>query len=422
MLIFGGMKITLICMIAGMLLSSPDTLVRRNSRAEVLSDVGRAGGVHYMYPSGQVRPTAPPKGYKPFYISHVGRHGARYALGATVYEDQWSVWSHARQKGWLTPAGETLYEAYAQLFPEVTRREGNLTQKGQEQHRQIARQMHGWFPAVFKGKTRAEASSTGVHRVIVSMFSYLDQLDDLDRNFDVVADYGYPYQRYLLPDVIDAPTVLPDSVQLKFRIFRDENLDCRAILGRWFTAADSLVADPYRFCSALHTIVSTLDNLDCDIPSALWTAFTPEERYRFWRVDNYSSYLRLGMSPEVENVRPEAMRALWADIVDRTARDWADGIALRLRFAHDSTLLPLLSLLDVNGMGARVSLPDDVEDYWRTFDIPMAANLQLVFFRSRRNPDILVQVLLNGQEAILPIPMAAPGSFYRWADIIQYYK
>lgn len=40
----------------------------------------------------------------------------------------------------------------------------------------------------------------------------------------------------------------------------------------------------------------------------------------------------------------------------------------------------------------------------------------MVFFRSKRHPeDILIQVLLNGFCAILPLPEAAPG-FYRWRD------
>ena len=48
--------------------------------------------------------------------------------------------------------------------------------------------------------------------------------------------------------------------------------------------------------------------------------------------------------------------------------DWENGVRLRLRFAHDSTLMPFLSLL-------------------------------------------------NGREATLPLPMAAPGSFCRWDEV-----
>ena len=40
----------------------------------------------------------------------------------------------------------------------------------------------------------------------------------------------------------------------------------------------------------------------------------------------------------------------------------------------------------------------------------------MAFFRSKRHPeDILIQVLLNGFCATVPLPEAAPG-FYRWRD------
>ena len=395
---------------------------RHDTRQEILSDIDKAGGFHYMYPEDQPRPTAPPKGYKPFYISHLGRHGARFALGSTVYGDLLAVFEKGHEKGWLTPEGEALYEAYKVWYPQVARREGNLTRQGQEQHRRIARQMYVNFPAVFKGDTRAEAVSTGVHRVIVSMFSCLGELDQLDKSFDYSADYGYPYQSLLLPDVINAPTILPDSVEVKFNRFMADRVDVDAILGRWFTKTEGLIDQKYDFCADLHTVVSTLDNLDFPAPAELLGAFTPEERYGIWEVGNYQSYLRLGMSPEMENVRAQAMGDLLQEIIGSAERDWSDGIDLRLRFAHDSSLLPLLSLMNVNGMGYRGADPLELENHWRTFDIPMAANLQLVFFRSRRSPQILVQVLVNGREATLPPPMAAPGSFYRWDDFKAAYS
>ena len=94
---------------------------------EVMADVERAGGVHRMYPTDQPRPTAAPKGYKPFYVSHLGRHGARFALGHTVYEDILAVWENAREKGWLTPEGEQFYQEYVSIYPLLAKREGQLT-------------------------------------------------------------------------------------------------------------------------------------------------------------------------------------------------------------------------------------------------------------------------------------------------------
>ena len=120
---------------------------------------------------------------------------------------------------------------------------------------------------------------------------------------------------------------------------------------------------------------------------------------------------RPGMSQTLDKVADGAK-----DLVDKAREDWDNGVQLRLRFTHDSTMMPLLSYLGVNGMDARVEDPQEVENVWRNYNVPMAANVQLVFFRSKRNPDILFQFLLNGREATLPLPMAAPGSFYRWED------
>ena len=169
---------------------------QRNTREEISADIERTGGVHFLYPTDQTAPTPAPKGYKPFYVSHVGRHGARFALGSTVYEDLLDVWTRAAEKDRLTPEGKAFFKDYEAIYPYLSRREGNLTGKGQEQHRFIASQLHRNYPALFKGKTHAEAVSTVSHRVIVSMYSFLGQLAAMDKDFTFYADYGHPYQAY----------------------------------------------------------------------------------------------------------------------------------------------------------------------------------------------------------------------------------
>lgn len=395
-----------------------------DSKAALMADIERAGGVHYLCPTNQPAPTSAPKGYKAFYVSHIARHGARYALGGSVYEEQLAVWTKGHEKGWLTPSGEAFYQAYKDFYPAIALREGNLTQKGQDQHRYIAGQIYRNYPSVFKGKTHAEAVSTVSHRVIVSMFSFLSELDNLDRDFTFGADYGQPYQSYLLPEVIDSQAERHGEAEVKFNNFRDQVLDLDGLLGKWFTQPDSLVSNKYKFCYDLHTVISTLDNTDVpEIPEALYSVYTPEERYQLWRVNNYRDYQLLGRSPDTENLRMKAMSALLKDFVEKADEDMRTGqVQLRLRFGHDSTLMPLLSLMDVNGMGAAIEDPYEVEKYWQNYNIPMACNFQLVFFKSKKNPDILVQVLLNGFEATLPLPMAAPGSFYRWEDVKACYS
>ena len=49
----------------------------------------------------------------------------------------------------------------------------------------------------------------------------------------------------------------------------------------------------------------------------------------------------------------------------------------------------------------------------------MAANIQLVFYRSKKSDDILVKILHNEREQILDSSVATPveSVYYRWTDI-----
>ena len=58
---------------------------RTDVREEVYADPQRSYGNDFPYPAETCRPTPPPRGYKPFYISHYGRHGSRYYWEASLY-------------------------------------------------------------------------------------------------------------------------------------------------------------------------------------------------------------------------------------------------------------------------------------------------------------------------------------------------
>ena len=77
----------------------------------VYADFNRAGGVYYMYPFSQHTVTAPPKGYTPVYLSHYGRHGARYLMNSTQYERSVGVLDAAHKAGVLTEEGERQFLA-----------------------------------------------------------------------------------------------------------------------------------------------------------------------------------------------------------------------------------------------------------------------------------------------------------------------
>ena len=60
-------------------------------------------GTDFLCPTGPAVLTKAPKGYKPFYISHYGRHGALYAWQSDLYDRLNEVLSSAAAEGNLTP-------------------------------------------------------------------------------------------------------------------------------------------------------------------------------------------------------------------------------------------------------------------------------------------------------------------------------
>jgi hypothetical protein len=85
--------------------------------------------------------------------------------------------------------------------------------------------------------------------------------------------------------------------------------------------------------------------------------------------------------------------------------------------------MPLACLLELDSCGISVENPDSLDRYWRNYNIfPMACNIQLVFYRPKKNKDgdVLVKALLNEREASLPIA-TKQWPYYSWSDLRSYY-
>ena len=58
----------------------------QTTREELLSHMELTAGNYANYPNPTGHLTPAPKGYEPFYISHYGRHGARYQTSDKAYK------------------------------------------------------------------------------------------------------------------------------------------------------------------------------------------------------------------------------------------------------------------------------------------------------------------------------------------------
>ena len=175
----------------------------------------------------------------------------------------------------------------------------------------------------------------------------------------------------------------------------------------------------------LFRVASILQNSEVGNSVSLLDLFTNDELYALWQRNNIHWYFTSGPSPQNGGMQPFSQRNLLKNIMHQ-----ADSClqlkhpGATLRFGHETIVLPLVCLLGINGHDKQIDSIDKLEqEGWVNYRIfPMAANVQLVFYRrSENDKDVLVKVLLNEQEATLPLP-TKHAPYYRWSDFKNYYN
>jgi hypothetical protein len=126
-----------------------------------------------------------------------------------------------------------------------------------------------------------------------------------------------------------------------------------------------------------------------------------------------------GRNPLNWDARKPLVRVFLKEMLDKADEAVAGNeVAADLRFGHDSGLSGLMSLIGVAGY----DVESDPADAWKVWDaaemMPMASNMQWVFYRSRFKKEILVKILFNEKET--SIPALGPGPYYQWTDLRAY--
>ena len=409
-------------------LSEPVKTETLSSEAVIRACPEKAGGLMYVYDYKAETPMTPaPKGYRPFYISQFGRHGARYAL-QKQFEMVSAVLGQAESEGLLNERGAALFAAYKPFHERASLCEGELTEVGIDQQRTIATRLYRRFPEVFRGETRLSALATPVPRVIMSMTSFIDALQAEDKTLEVEERSSESFSPILRPNWSTLDVRRPRSVDeiiAPYIPYFKETVDVQGILGRIFTDPDAAVQRCHIDVVLFIRYLFDLDNgMGClEHPEPVFDGlFTAEDRVAVARAAWYRLALFLTHVRDSGSLYPDFAAYTLRDIMDLAEEDMESGaVQLRLRFSHDSSLIPLAVLMDVNGMGRTAASAEEAFEIFPMWKMPMGGSLQLVFYRSRRNPEVLVKVLWNEAEATLPFP-AADGPYYRWSDFKSYYR
>lgn len=394
---------------------------------DIKRDVRVSASNHYAYPAPSQQTLTPaPKGYKPFYISHYGRHGSRYLIGYLERDDIMRTLEKADSAGVLTDKGRETLAKVRTIVGEYDRREGELSPLGAEQHRQIARRMYERFPEVFAGEAHVDAKSTVVIRCILSMENELQELLRLNPRLRVTHDASYHDMYYMnFDDSLLFSRAEPDSCRRMMMEMYTKTVNPDRLLTQLFTdtAFAARTIDKYVFGERMFKMCANLQNTESSKTISLYDLYTDDELYRYWTVKNAGWYMRYGAYAGNGGKQPYSQRNLLRKIIGEADSCIATGHnGATLRFGHETMVLPLVCLLDINGYGLQT---DDVTKLerkgWINYRIfPMAANVQFVFYRNESGGDVLLKVLLNESEAQLPIK-SKTAPYYKWNDVRDFY-
>ena len=171
----------------------------------------------------------------------------------------------------------------------------------------------------------------------------------------------------------------------------------------------------------IYWIAIDMQNCDHLKGVAFFDLFTYDELMALWKVVNARMYVCNAAAPLNGGLMPRQATALLRNIVESADKAIATGQPCAdLRFGHDTHLIRLLALMGVEGCNGCEA---DIEKFhlaWQDYRVsPMAANLQLVFFRNAAGR-VLVKLLHNEREAHLPLK-AVEGPYYDWADLRRYF-
>ena len=362
--------------------------------------------------------TPAPAGFKPVYLSHYGRHGARTGMKVgDTYDKVLAVLEKADSLKFLTPEGDSLLAEVRQVADYYDGMEGRLTRVGEAEQHELAKRIYKRYRPVFRrGCKRVRVELSTVPRSIVSGMCFVQTLTAAQPDLQYTFDSGEKYFAYInntaSKPIIAGVKALRDSLNALFvsdgaefcrRVFKDPE---RGL---------SLIGNPDDFQRKIWECAreGKASGVEADMFRHL-----PEPVLRKWWADAIRAlYLCHGNSLEYGDLRMERARPLVRVMMSQADEALSSGsVAADLKFGHDYPLIATAGYFGLEGVGDRLSW-QDLPDAWSDpTNITFATNFQMAFYRNRKG-DVLVKFVYNGRERKLRDLTPVSGPYYSWPEV-----
>lgn len=394
----------------------------QTTKEEILSDLNKTGGVYYAYPTPTKKLTSIPSGYQPFYISHYGRHGSRWLINDKDFSGVMDILRKANDNNALTVTGKSALQRLEKIWEIAEGHNGDLTELGEMQHKQISERMFKNNSEAFGNNAIVTAKSTVVPRCIISMTYFTNELRANNPKLNMSIESSDKYMKYLnhhTQESIDFRAKDSFWQEEKRKLIQDA-LRSDRFIKNLFSNEEYVYknVNPEKVVEAFYWIASDMQNLKTDI--SFYDLFSKDELFNIYQAINYQFYVNDAASPLSKGLVKNNAIPLVKNILEE-ADDYIKNnkSGASLRFGHDGNIAPLLALIKIEGMDKEEVDPKEVYKVWNTFQAaPMAANLQMVFYKNKKN-DVLVKLLLNENEVSIPVETKS-FPYYQWNDVKTY--
>lgn len=380
-----------------------------------------------------------PKGFSPFYLSTVNRHGSRYqnTPNANYFVERITTLRKLEQENLLTELGKRILKYMCQAEEAQHDKIGELSPLGAKQLYEMGQRADDCFGEIFSNGGKIVGITSTYNRCKESMQNFVKGIKE--RNPDVTIDLSWDdkYQAIVRPYNFSKAYDKAKQEAFKHHATMGEWLksqeawanshECKTSLAKIVTDVDLAIEKvgihPFLFGYEMFSGLLFMQNFEIGERDLHTQIFSAEDMYAFYVYKAFNwNCTRACEGMAIMDIRHAHIRPLVEDIINQAERaiEGKDKVCANLRFTHDTNVMPLLSALKING--TRAIYTGDVESCAvSTFVsemIPMAANLQFVFYRNAKG-EVLVRILLNESDATVPIEGVAPH-FYRWEALRNY--
>lgn len=384
------------------------------------SDGDRFGVNTHCYEFLEETDTPAPAGFKPVYVSHYGRHGARTGMKVgDTYDRLVEVLKEASAKRLLTPQGDSLLTEALWVKAYHDGMDGRLTRVGEAEQHELAARIYRRYRPVFRQKCKyIRVETSTVPRSIVSGECFVQTLTSLQPDLTFSFDTGEKYFAYInnssSKEHRQAVEAVRDSLN---NIWKSDGAE---LFGRIFkdpSNGPALVKDADDF---QHLIWETArEGKASGLKVDMFRHLSDAVVHKWWADEIRDIYMRHCNSVEFGEERMKRTEPLVRVMLLQAQQALATGsVVADFKFGHDHPLIAMAGYFGLEGVGDRLTW-EDLPDAWADpMNIPFSSNMQMVLYRNRSG-EVLVKFVYNGRERKLRDLTAVSGPYYKWSEVLE---